>query len=395
MHVPGWHEATAHLQEQGKVKMVGIIQEQHPDRADLFMQWKQMDWPILVDALNLLGVSVVPITLLIDEFGVIVKINPHLSNAEKEMEAFLGIKGPNIEGHSSKTENKALPTAPASAASFEHGHANNLILWGSPEDIDDAISVYKKELSEAPDSGSLHFRLGVAYRMRYDLLSRQFEDFQSAVEYWVKALETNPNQYIWRRRIQQYGPRLDKPYPFYDWIPTARRDIRKRGEEPAALLAEPGGAEYAQPSRRFDSENILPEDPDPEGRITRDFGRFITVRSVVVPSTNRDALVSRIHIQFTPNIKTKTHWNNEVDDLVLWVDPPKGWVTNSKRVTTVNPKSAVSDEVRTIEFELKALQGYGTHSTIIPTYALYYVCEDLVGTCLYRRQDIPVELDLE
>ena len=27
MHVPGWHTATAYLQEQGKVKMVGIIQE--------------------------------------------------------------------------------------------------------------------------------------------------------------------------------------------------------------------------------------------------------------------------------------------------------------------------------------------------------------------------------
>jgi hypothetical protein len=41
--------------------MVGIIQEQHPDRAGLFMQWKQMDWPILVDSLNLLGVAVVPV----------------------------------------------------------------------------------------------------------------------------------------------------------------------------------------------------------------------------------------------------------------------------------------------------------------------------------------------
>ena len=26
--------------------MVGIIQEQHPDRARLFMQWKEMGWPI-------------------------------------------------------------------------------------------------------------------------------------------------------------------------------------------------------------------------------------------------------------------------------------------------------------------------------------------------------------
>jgi len=36
--------------------MVGIIEEQHPDRAQLFMQWKQMGWPVMVDSLNLLNV---------------------------------------------------------------------------------------------------------------------------------------------------------------------------------------------------------------------------------------------------------------------------------------------------------------------------------------------------
>ena len=63
--MPGWHEATKQLQQDGKVQMVGIIQEQHPDRCRLFMQWKQMDWPILVDSLDLLGVSGVPLTVAI------------------------------------------------------------------------------------------------------------------------------------------------------------------------------------------------------------------------------------------------------------------------------------------------------------------------------------------
>ena len=27
-------------------------------------------------------------------------------------------------------------------------------------------------------------------------------------------------------------------------------------------------------------------------------------------------------------------------------------------------------------------------------YALYYVCEDVDGTCLYRRQDIAVEIPI-
>ena len=62
-----WHEATKEVQKQGKVKMVGIILEQHPDRTRLFMQWKGMDWPILIDSFNLLESSAVPITLFIDE----------------------------------------------------------------------------------------------------------------------------------------------------------------------------------------------------------------------------------------------------------------------------------------------------------------------------------------
>jgi len=35
--------------------MVGILEEQNPDRARLFMQWKQMGWPLLVDSYNLLA----------------------------------------------------------------------------------------------------------------------------------------------------------------------------------------------------------------------------------------------------------------------------------------------------------------------------------------------------
>ena len=73
-----WHEATKELQAEGKVKMVGIIPEQHPDRTRLFMQWKHMDWPILLDSANLMAVTRVPITLLIDEFGVIRSVRPRL-----------------------------------------------------------------------------------------------------------------------------------------------------------------------------------------------------------------------------------------------------------------------------------------------------------------------------
>ncbi|MFQ5677419.1 MAG: hypothetical protein ACE5G1_16140, partial [bacterium] len=136
-------------------------------------------------------------------------------------------------------------------------------------------------------------------------------------------------------------------------------------------------------------------EPDPDGRIIRDKGEFNRVHSVAVPSTNQKSFVSRIHLQFTPNEEAKAHWNNEVDDLELWVNPPDGWVVNSKKTTAPNPKSAISQETREIEFELKSRENPDGKSVIIPTYALYYVCEDVNGACLYRRQDIPIKLDFK
>ena len=83
--MPGWHDQTKELVAKGELQVVGLIQEQHPDRARLFMQWKNMGWPLLVDSLNLLGVSAVPITLFLDEAGVIRAVNPR----HKDLSAFL------------------------------------------------------------------------------------------------------------------------------------------------------------------------------------------------------------------------------------------------------------------------------------------------------------------
>lgn len=57
--MPGWHAATEELQQAGRLSLAGVVEEQHPDRARLFMQWKRLDWPVVVDSLDLLGVSVV------------------------------------------------------------------------------------------------------------------------------------------------------------------------------------------------------------------------------------------------------------------------------------------------------------------------------------------------
>jgi len=69
--VPVWHEATKELRRRGKVEVVAIVQDQHPDRDRLFLQWKQVDWPVLADPLNILNRETVPLTLAVDEFGIV------------------------------------------------------------------------------------------------------------------------------------------------------------------------------------------------------------------------------------------------------------------------------------------------------------------------------------
>jgi tetratricopeptide (TPR) repeat protein len=388
--VPGWHEVTKQLQDAGKVHVVGIVEEQHPDRTRLFMQWKGMDWPVMVDSLDLLGVSGVPITLFLDEEGIIRAIQPK----KEDLDRFLA---EDAKGEISKVPRTSLPDLEAMQKLSEHGsqehlkgYADALFLWGGPQRLDSAIGTYADLLTKNPDDGTVQFSLGVAYRLRYDSGSRDPVDFHKAVEHWTKALEIDPNQYIWRRRIQQYGPRLDKPYSFYDWVERARNEILARGETPLPLVVEPGGAELAYPSKSLIESGLNAAEPDPGSRIRKDQEDLVRVRSVVVPNTSDGELSARVHILFSPNLGNKAHWNNEAGDMKVWLATPEDIEIDTQLVVLEVPREEVSQETRRAEFELRSetrLKG----NLRVPGYALYYVCEDVTGTCLYRRLDFEVE----
>jgi tetratricopeptide (TPR) repeat protein len=397
VHVPGWHEATKNLQQEGELQMVGIIEEQHPDRAKLFMQWKQMGWPILVDSLNLLEMEAVPVTVAIDEYGIIRRLRIPLKEAADFAENFVNQRyqppAETVLNSATLPDLKQLEAATSSGtAEAWQRYGNALFLWGGPSRIGDAIHVYQKAISMAPQDGRGHFRLGVAYRKRYDSDERQPGDFQLAIQHWKQALDLDPNQYIWRRRIQQYGPRLDKPYSFYDWVRAARKEIKARGEIPIPLVVEPSGAEFAYPSKTIESELTTPAEPDPKGRIHRDNGKFIQIETTVVPPVVAPGEAARFHLEFEPNLRNRAHWNNEVDDLSVWLNPPDGWALNSRDLTFPNPRQPVSQEVRKVEFEAKSSESLSSGLVTIPGYALYYVCEDVNGTCLYRRQDLSLKI---
>jgi len=374
--------------------MAGIIEEQHPDRARLFMQWKQMPWPVLVDSLDLLGVSAVPITLAVDEYGVIRMVNPAPGEIE---EKFINrtferpVSLPEVANRAPDLDALKQATESNTVASWAD-YANAVVEWGGPQRTSEAIQAYQRALRLDPASGPLHFRLGAAYRKRYDSNFRQPEDFQKAVEQWSAALEIDPNQYIWRRRIQQYGPRLDKPYSFYDWVTTARKEIVARGEIPAPLSIEPSGAEFAQSEQSFAAASNSIKEPDPRGRILRDAGQFVKVETAVVPNTRAQDVSERVHVVFRPNPANKTHWNNEVGNFVFWISAPPMWNVSQHLVTIPNPSRLPSTEVREVEFEVRGPERGRAPAVTLPAYALYHVCEDVNGVCMYRRQDVPITI---
>jgi tetratricopeptide (TPR) repeat protein len=371
------------LRKTGRLQVVGIIQEQHPERARLFMQWKQMKWPVLVDSLNLLGVSAVPITLFLDEQGVIRRVGPKM----QELESFLAT--PEVPGNGSDDANRSgvdlvRPDRDSTARDWLQ-YADQLFLWGGSDELDRAVQSYETALDKRYEAATL-FRLGVALRRRYESNHRRSDDFKSAVQLWAQALELNPNQYIWRRRIQQYGPRLTKPYPFYDWVSVAREEIDSRGELPVDLPVEPAGAEYASPLRDFLPPSEQLSEPDPYGRILRDRKGLIQAEVVTVPAILRPGDSVRVHVSLRPNQSLKAHWNNEVEDLLMWISPAEGWLVDHQLLSVANPPLEVSQETRIMEFELQSPADSAGKETI-QAYALYYVCEDVRGACLYRRLD--------
>lgn len=349
--MPGWHAKTQALVSAGQLKVAGIVQEQHPDRAKLYMQWQKMTWPVLADSFNDLGISAVPITLLLDKSGVIRFKNPKA----KDLKTFLATDHPKSPA---PKKSKPRPTS---------------------------IS----ELEPLADAAS-RFRLGVAYRQRYDSQKGQSEDFAKAIAAWQEALELNPNQYIWRRRIQQYGPRLDKPYSFYDWVNQARKEITARGETPHPLTAEPGGSEFAYPEKRDNQAAAELTHPDPGGKVTRDLTPLVEVTQVIVPTTKGEGKAIRVHLRFLPSKESKIHWTNDAGNLSLFPEENAAYTIHDLQLPSL-PKKAATAEERLVELEIRPIKGQALPAKI-KAAAFYYICEGSDGVCRYLRQDLALSL---
>ncbi|MBL7184967.1 MAG: hypothetical protein ISS70_01465 [Phycisphaerae bacterium] len=69
--MPAWNQKLQKYVRDGKLVVLGIAQEQHPQRNRLFTQWHRIDWPVLHDPINLMQVTGVPVEVAIDEEGIV------------------------------------------------------------------------------------------------------------------------------------------------------------------------------------------------------------------------------------------------------------------------------------------------------------------------------------
>ncbi len=397
--MPVWHKLTAEWVKQGKLVVLGVAQEQHPDRMKLFLQWHQVDWPMMIDPINLTGVTGVFRALAIDEHGVVRVVSPEPDRFFDEFvnKSFAPPASMPDIGSNDPPDLKALQDKAAAGKSAPAWRdlADGLYLWGPPERITEAIEAYQRTIKLDPRDQAAQFRLGVCYRSRYDSPRARRGDFQSAVRHWERSVQMNPNQYIWRRRIQQYGPRLDKPYPFYDWVARARSDIRARGQQPVPLTIEPYGSELAGKAARMRDQPVAGlSEPDAEGRIIRDTKPFVTVEPTVVPSTIKPGQTVHVHMVFRLDQAARVHWENQAGPLSVWVNLPPGWTVDRRLIQVSNEKAAQSAEVRLVDFELGVPDDAAEGLVSLAAYAVYFVCEDVGGTCRLLRQDLTLPLEV-
>ncbi len=385
--MPGWHRETAKLREEGKLNTIGIVQEQHPDRTRLFQQWQQMEWPVVVDSLDLLGVTVVPIHVLVDRHGVVRGI----ARSADPLEKFLAEEFPDSGAPPAAVipDRDQLQSGAGEDARRWRDLGDAAFLWGEPSE---AIDAYSRSIQLDPNDAAAHFRLGVALRRRYETENRHSDDFSAAVTAWTDALDRTPGNYIWRRRIQQYGPQLAKPYPFYDWVEQARADISARGETPVTLIARLTDSERIGPKEAAGVREAM-KHPDPDGKLPRDELHFVQIEPALAPARAEAGAPVRMHLLFRPDEKREVHWNNEVGPLALWFEVPNGWKITPQVQLAPRAKQVESTELRALECEITPPSGLEPGRTTLRGFATYPVCEGEGGTCRFLRQDFTVEVE--
>jgi hypothetical protein len=93
-------------------------------------------------------------------------------------------------------------------------------------------------------------------------------------------------------------------------------------------------------------------------------------------------------------VSRQAHWNNESTPLRVWLRLPAGWMAEQQMLELPQLPTATLDEVRESSTELRVPADTAAGPLDLTGYALYNVCEGATGSCLFRRQDVRVRLQV-
>ncbi len=352
-----WHERAKPFVADGKLAVLGVAHEQHADRCRLFAQWKEIDWPILHDPLNLINVETLPLVVAVDEHGIVraTRLQP-----DKLADSFVN--------HDYAPPRKPVPLGPTELANpkitrrvagearssegwREHGDA--LVLAGRPVLINEAIDVYSRALKMKEDDADAWFRLGVAYRIRHDRPEHQEGDFQAAVDAWRNAVRIEPDNAVFAARLRQYRPCLDEPHAYYHWVDVALKEIITRGRTPVRLAVEPCSMERGELGDDSTRESTLATD-NVRASPTADQDNLVGVEKTVVRGVgDESAGVAAIHLTFRPDADRDVRWDDAAGELLIQIEPPEGGKSKQKLVRYLPLPEAAPGGARTLSFDVQ------------------------------------------
>lgn len=392
--LPQWHERIEPWRAGGELRVLGVAQEQHPDRALLFTRWKEIDWPILWDPFGRTGSHELPHLVVADAHGIVLALDPEPQRLSEVLRACVkasaapapreaaaprggGSDGePAVVAEPGEAASPALatPAAPTPLAAL----AALAALEQGERPLSPHVETLVQDALERPSDGRAQFRAGVALCLRHDSDERHPGDLQQALDLWRCALEREPGRILWRRRLEQYGPRVEKPFSFYGWVDVARRKIMGRGGGTLELAVEPTETEKAQPRRAF-ADPLRPE-PDPGRAVEPDAAGWLVLEPAVAfapppaPGEERSGPRSaNLLLALRPDAAQGIRWDNEAGEMRLWVGSgvPPGWKLSERLFTRLPYGPQTSAEERRYEIELE-LPADGPQAAEIGGYVLFH-----------------------
>ena len=107
---------------------------------------------------------------------------------------------------------------------------------------------------------------------------------------------------------------------------------------------------------------------------------------MVTPARVRPGHRIRIRATFRLNPLGQPWWNNEGDPLSWTIRLPESLRLVEGTFLFKPPAVAESRETRVLECEVEVDKNAPGGRVVLPSYALYGVCEERSGQCLYLRQ---------